>query len=133
MIELLICATLSMSDGDSGRCDGRRVRIHGIDAAEVAPYTRCRTQPTIWACAPANRAFAIASRDRARQLVRGGASCQAVDTDRYQRVVVRCRVNGRDLGETLVREGMAVADPRYGREYRRAEARARREGRGVWG
>lgn len=132
MIELLICATLSMSDGDSGRCDGQRVRIHGIDAPELQA-TRCRTQPTIWACLPANRVHAVQSRDRARQLVRNGASCQAIDTDRYQRSVVRCRVNGRDLGETLVREGMAIADPTYGREYRTAEARARREGRGVWG
>lgn len=42
---VLICATLLMSDGDSGRCvtaDGERhrVRLAGIDAGEVAPFTR---------------------------------------------------------------------------------------------
>lgn len=133
MIELLICATLTLSDGDSGSCDGQRVRLHGIDAAEVAPYSRCRTQPTIWACRPENRQYGPIAARRARTLAANGARCEVVDTDRYQRVVVTCRVNGRDLGETLVREGLAIADPTYGRQYRAAEARARREGRGVWG
>lgn len=47
---VLICVTLAMSDGDSGRCltaDGarHRVRLAGIDAGEVAPFTRCRQRP----------------------------------------------------------------------------------------
>jgi hypothetical protein len=56
---VLICAVLSWSDGDSGRCDGRRFRLHGIDAAEGPPLTRCRSQPTIWACRPENRRHAV--------------------------------------------------------------------------
>lgn len=133
MIEILICATLSMSDGDSGRCGDKRIRLHGIDAAEVSPFTRCRAQPTIWACRPENRQYGPIAARRARELANGGTRCHVIDTDRYQRIVATCRVNGRDLGETLVREGLAIADPTYGRQYRAAEARARREGRGVWG
>jgi endonuclease YncB( thermonuclease family) len=138
MIEALICATVILSDGDSGHCiqpSGERVRfrLDGIDAPELSD-TRCRTQPTIWACLPANRAHAVQARDRARQLVANGARCHATDTDRYQRIVVRCSVQGRDLGTILIREGLAISDPRYGNpQYREAEARARRERRGVWG
>lgn len=138
MIELLICAMILWSDGDSGRCiteDGQRhrIRLHGIDAGEVAPFTRCRQQPGIWACSETGRRFGPVAAQRARELTRDGARCSVIERDRYQRIVVRCEVNGRDLGQTLVREGLAIADPRYGAMYRADEARARREGRGVWG
>lgn len=137
MIELLICLTLALSDGDSGRChtpDGQRhrVRLHGIDAAEVAPFTRCRRQPDIWACRPENRAWGPVATERARELAAKGAECRVIERDRYQRIVVRCDVGGRDLGSVLVREGLAVADARYGADYRDDEALARRERRGVW-
>lgn len=136
MIELLICVTLSMSDGDSGHCaapDGQRhrIRLQGIDAPEVGPRTRCRNQPTIWACTT-SRAWGDRASARARELTRNGARCEMDSRDRYGRLVVTCRVNGRDLGAILVREGLAIADPRYGAAYRQDEIRARRERRGVW-
>ena len=71
---VLICAVLSWSDGDSGRCDGLRFRLHGIDASEGPPLTRCRAQPTIWACRPENRRHAAPAEARARQLTRYGPS-----------------------------------------------------------
>lgn len=137
MLEALICATLIFSDGDSGRCvtaDGERhrVRLHGVDAAEVSPYSRCRTQPTIWACRAENRRYGPIAARLARSLAADGARCQVIDKDRYQRLVVTCRVDGRDLGETLVRAGVVIADPTYGRHLRSIEAEARREGRGMW-
>ncbi|MFC5373203.1 thermonuclease family protein [Brevundimonas faecalis] len=134
---VLICATLSMSDGDSGRCvtaDGERhrVRVAGIDAGEVAPYTRCRQRPTVWACSPAARASADRAATRARQLAASGARCTVQDRDRYQRVVAVCTVNGRDLGAILVSEGLAISETNYGDRYRREENDARERGRGIW-
>lgn len=74
---VLICATLAMSDGDSGRChtaDGERhrVRLAGIDAGEVAPFTRCRQRPDVWACSAQARATADRATERARQLAASG-------------------------------------------------------------
>lgn len=134
---VLICATLLMSDGDSGRCiteDGvrHRVRLAGIDAGEVAPFTRCRQSPSAWACSPAARSTAIAAKTRARQLTTNGARCTVSDTDRYRRNVATCTVNGRDLGAALVREGLAVSETNYGDPYRREERQAREGGRGIW-
>lgn len=134
---VLICATLLMSDGDSGRCvtdDGvrHRVRLAGIDAGEVAPFTRCRQRPEVWACSPAARPTADAAKVRAVQLAANGARCTITDTDRYQRNVARCTVNGRDLGATLVREGLAISETNYGDPYRREERQAREQGRGIW-
>lgn len=134
---LILCATLAMSDGDSGRCrtangDSHRIRLQGIDAGEVRPFTRCRQSPNVWACSQAARDFGEASRVRARQLAVSGARCTVVDTDRYRRNVAVCTVNGRDLGATLVREGLAISETNYGDRYRREEDEARRARRGIW-
>lgn len=134
---ILICATLLMSDGDSGRCitdDGvrHRVRLAGIDAGEVAPFTRCRQSPSVWACSPPARSTADAAKTRARQLTANGARCAITDTDRYRRSVAVCAVDGRDLGATLVREGLAISETNYGDPYRREERQARTSARGIW-
>lgn len=134
---VLICAALVMSDGDSGRCvtdDGvrHRVRLAGIDAGEVAPITRCRQRPDVWACSLAARTTAERAKVRAVQLAASGARCTITDTDRYQRNVAVCTVNGRDLGAILVREGMAISETNYGDPYRREERQARERGRGIW-
>lgn len=134
---VLICATLAMSDGDSGRCvtaDGERhrIRLAGIDAGEVAPFTRCRQRPDVWACSPVVRASADSAAARARQLAANGARCTVQSRDRYQRIVATCTVNGRDLGAILVSEGLAISETNYGDLYRQQENESRERGKGVW-
>jgi len=134
---LLICITLAMSDGDSGRClteDGERhrIRLAGVDAGEVAPFTRCRQRPDVWACSPVARSTAQAATARARQLASAGARCTITDTDRYRRNVAVCTVDGRDLAGLLVREGLAISETNYGDPYQREENEARREREGIW-
>lgn len=134
---VLICATLLMSDGDSGRCvtaDGERhrVRLAGIDAGEVAPFTRCRQRPDVWACSPVARSSGPSSSARARQLAVHGARCTITSSDRYGRNVAVRMAGGRDIGATLVREGLAISETNFGDSYRREENAARRERRGVW-
>ena len=134
---LLICATMSMSDGDSGRCVtsdrvSHRVRLAGIDAGEVAPFTRCRRSPAVWACSDLARSTATQAQARARQLAAQGARCTITDTDRYRRNVAVCTVNGRDLGRSLVSEGLAISETNYADPYRAEENAARRARRGVW-
>lgn len=133
----LICATLAMSDGDSGRCvtaDGERhrVRLAGIDAGEVAPFTRCRQRPNVWACSAQARGTAARATERARLLAANGARYTVRNRDRYQRIVATCTVNGRDLGSILVREGLAISETNYGDPYRQQENEARERRRGMW-
>ena len=134
---VLICAAFLASDGDSGRCItadrvSHRVRLAGIDAGEVAPFTRCRRSPAVWACSDLARSTADAARTRARQLTANGARCTVADTDRYRRNVAVCTVNGRDLGRILVSEGLAISETNYADPYRAEENAARRARRGAW-
>ncbi|QYC11509.1 thermonuclease family protein [Brevundimonas nasdae] len=134
---VLVCTSLLMSDGDSGRCrlqsgETQRVRLQGIDAAEVSPYTRCRQRPTIWACSAAARPWGPRATVRARELASQGAVCTVLDTDRYGRHVATCRVSAGDLGGILVREGLAISDPGYANPYGDEQAEAQRRRRGYW-
>ena len=58
--------------------------------------------------------------------------CEAIERDRYGRVVGRCAAGGDDLGAVLVSEGLAWAYIRYSLDYAELEAEARAAGVGVW-
>ena len=106
-------------DGDTLDVGGIRVRLHGIDAPEVGQTCRTATGKS-WDCGT------WASREL-RALYQGAqASCEAVDRDKYDRVVATCSVAGHDLGAELVRRGMAIAFRKYSMIYVPDENRARK-------
>ncbi len=59
-------------------------------------------------------------------------TCEDLGRDRYKRIIARCTVAGKDLGEWLVANGWAVAYYLYSYEYSRAEHRAKAARRGIW-
>jgi endonuclease YncB( thermonuclease family) len=59
-------------------------------------------------------------------------TCWPLDTDIFGRTVATCQVNGRDLGNIMVRRGQAIAYVRYSSKYLAAEAEARQAKRGLW-
>lgn len=96
----LTCTAPGITDGDTLRCNGVRVRLWGIDAPE-------RDTP---AGPPATRALA--------QIIDGGTIvCEEKDTDRYGRTVALCRIEGRDIAAEMVRQGHAKDFPRYSGGY----------------
>jgi endonuclease YncB( thermonuclease family) len=111
-------------DGDSLRSSGEDIRLIGIDAPEL--FQTCRNSSgREWACGQA--AYAHLS-----SLVAGNeVRCSSSSKDRYGRALARCSVGTvADLGEEMVREGLAVDFMNGG--YGRAEAEARAAGRGMW-
>lgn len=110
MIDLpppFVCPAPAIVDGDTITCGTQRVRLARIDAPELHGCRKGR------ACAPGD---AKASRDALARLIgRRTIRCTPVSAsprggsayDRYGRIVARCRVNGRDIGEYMVRHGWA--------------------------
>jgi len=107
-------------DGDTLDLDGQRHRLFGIDAAER--NQRCRDEQGLeWACA------AAASAALKRLLSMGSVSCAEVPgtRDGFGRQISRCKVNGEDVAETLVRDGRrAVVLQRAGSAVSGLAARA---------
>ena len=64
---------------------------------------------------------------------RAAFSCTSVSEDRYGRAVATCSINPTDLGEWLVRNGLALDWPQYSKgKYAAAERDADHAGRGMW-
>ncbi|WP_245584739.1 thermonuclease family protein, partial [Salipiger mucosus] len=115
-----------MIDGDTFDVGGTRVRLHGVDAPETDQMCGGDGVP-MWGCGAWVNAR-VAARFEGRE-----ARCIRVDTDVYGREVARCTVGGEDLGEVLVREGLAFAYRRYSMDYDLAEKGAAVQGRGLHG
>ncbi|WP_420860909.1 thermonuclease family protein [Algirhabdus cladophorae] len=112
-------------DGDTIDVGDTRVRLHGIDAVELA-QTCTDADGADWDCGKWVRAEVV-------KRVQGKlATCQPVDQDRYGRVVAKCFVNGQDIAEGLVSEGLVGAYAKYSSDYLAAEKGAAVAGRGLW-
>jgi endonuclease YncB( thermonuclease family) len=111
-------------DGDTLDVAGVRVRLWGIDAPESRQV-----------CTVAGQDYPCGGRatQHLRALVGDRpVACEPRTTDRYGRTVALCRVEGRDLGAAMVRDGWAVAFVRYSLDYVAHEQEARTAKRGLW-
>jgi micrococcal nuclease len=99
-------------DGDTIFSDGRKIRLHGIDAPEM------------------DQAGGAEAKAALQSLLRGRpVRIEPLDTDRYGRTVARLHTD-RDICQAMVRAGFAVAS--FHHDYRRDEIRARRKRTGLW-
>jgi endonuclease YncB( thermonuclease family) len=109
------------ADGDTLTLDGHRIRLVGIDTPEMTQV--CKRDGADWRCG-------VAARSRLAELLRAGpVTCRTQGTDKYGRWLARCETPAGDLGERMVREGLAVADG----GYEDIEQFARAERKGLWG
>jgi len=113
-------------DGDTFKVGSATVRLHAIDAPETDQMCGDPNSPA-WACG-------AWVKEETRAVFEGKpARCMTRDTDRYGRTVATCEVDGEDVGERLVRDGLAFAYRRYGMDYDLTEKAAAVNGRGLHG
>lgn len=119
-------AALRVGDGDTFRMGGRTIRLAGIDAPELA-QTCTNAQGGEWPCGRE------AKEALTRLLTANGLQCEERATDRYRRALSVCRTEAGDVGEAMVRAGLALGarDRRFD-EYPAAMAEAREARRGLW-
>ncbi len=107
-------------DGDSLVLEGHRIRFTGLDAPEINQI--CTADGRDVACGKAAKQ-ALHAIVRNREI-----NCRVEDEDRYQRLLARCFVGEKDIGEQQVSAGWAVATD----NYHEAEAAARIAQSGIW-
>ena len=112
-------------DSDKIMIDGQRILIWGIDA--VDGDQSCRLEGRTWDCwAVAHRALQILVDQR-------NITCQRVDEPEvYGRTWGICSLGDLDVGEEMVRSGMAFAYRPQTDRYVAAEDSARTEASGLW-
>lgn len=114
-----------VTDGDSIKIDGQRIRIHGIDAPEQK-QSCTYTNGEKWPCGSVATAF------MSHLMANQSVTCEQRDVDRYGRVVAVCHAGGADVGKAMVYYGLALAYRRYSGDYVATEDGAREAGRGMW-
>jgi endonuclease YncB( thermonuclease family) len=118
---------LAAIDGATLKSANAEVRIYDIDAPEL-DQTCTDQEGKDWPCGRAAQA-------RLKALVaRPAVDCAPHNRDQFNRIVATCRTSAvLDLGEALVREGLAI---NFGGDkegsYAAAEADAQAAKRGLW-
>ena len=116
----------SVVDGDTLEIHGIRIRLWGIDAPESSQL--CRGEDSLQ-----YRCGAQAANDLDAFIARRPVNCSPLSLDQYGRTVATCSVGGNDLGEWLVRKGLALDWPQYSKSrYGSAQRDAERAGLGIW-
>ncbi len=116
----------SIIDGDTLEIHGTRIRLWGIDAPESSQL--CRDEDSsLYRCG------AKAANDLDAFIARRTVSCLPISHDKYGRTVATCSTGGADLGEWLVRQGLALDWPHFSKgKYEAAQRDAEHAGRGIW-
>lgn len=114
-------ADVRVLDGDTLDIDGKRHRLWGIDAPELD-----QTCDHDWPAGRKARAF-LQMLVRERQVV-----CRPKGTDKYNRTLSVCSVDGIDLNQAMVQSGNAWAYVRYSAAYLADEMSARGHPAGVY-
>jgi len=120
-----VAGTAWITDGDTLRINGQRIRLHGIDAPETDQ--RCTDSVGAWW-----RCGGQAGRELSRKISGRNVSCRGDEHDRYGRLIAVCTVGGESLNAWMVRQGWAVAYTRYSLRYLPDELVARAARRGIW-
>ena len=116
----------SVIDGDTLEIHGTRIRLWGVDAPESSQL--CRGDDSLQ-----YRCGAKAANDLDAFIAGRPVNCLPISLDRYGRTVATCSVGRADLGDWLVRNGLALDWPQYSkRKYDDAQGDAEQAGRGMW-
>lgn len=114
-----------ITNGDTIKIAGRRIRLVGIDAPEL--HQTCKD------AGGRNYDCGVVSAAQMRAHIASNAlSCQPEGKDRYSRILAVCFIGSEDVNAWLVTEGLAVAYRRYRLAYVSQEEAAQAAHRGLW-
>ncbi len=107
---LLVCASLTVVDGDTVKCDGQNLRllgegvpfVSGIDTPEIGSHAKCMKE----------RKLALLAKGRLKEiLAEGGLAVEFYGvrdkTPAHRPLVNIYRNDGSEVGQTLLEEGFA--------------------------
>jgi endonuclease YncB( thermonuclease family) len=123
--EIILDGRLEVIDGDTIKQGKKRIRLYGIDAPELKQKYEDKNGKK-WDCGQV-------AKTRLNQTIYGKqVLCKTKGKDRYKRILAICYVDGTDINEHMVREGLAESYSQYSEIYESVEEYARSNKKGIW-
>lgn len=120
-----IIGLANVSDGDTVRIEGTRIRLLDIDAPELEQSCN-DPDGKAWPCGE------IAAGELRKALRGKTLNCQPRGLDQFRRVLATCSLpDGTNINAWMVRQGLAISFG-YARVYADEENEARSARRGIW-
>ena len=113
-----------VTDGDTIRIDGERIRFSGIDAPELKQT--CLYQDIEFQCGEFSKNLLI------EKIANQNVNCVRESTDQYGRTLAECFIGQESLSRFLVRAGYAFAYRKYSKKFIKDEDFARNNNLGMW-
>ena len=114
-LTLFLASQPYVYDGDTIYYGKSGMRLHGIDAPELAEK------------------FGPEARDALKSFLEGkDIQCIATESDKYHRFIVRCMVDDQDVSAWMVKNGWAYAYRKYSTDYVDLEKHARQHKLGMF-
>jgi len=113
-----------VTDGDTIRIDGERIRFSGIDAPELKQT--CLYQDIEFQCGEFSKNLLI------EKIANQNVNCVREGTDQYGRTLAECFIGQESLSRFLVRAGYAFAYRKYSKKFIKDEEYAMKKGIGMW-
>jgi len=98
-----------VTDGDTIRIDGERIRFSGIDAPELKQT--CLYQDIEFQCGEFSKNLLI------EKIANQNVNCVRESTDQYGRTLAECFIGQESLSRFLVRAGYAFAYRKYSKKF----------------
>lgn len=123
----------SVTDGDTIKINGNKIRLFGIDAPEVKQS--CKKPFISFSFYNLYKKYncGVISTEKLRDKVSNKKiSCLISNKDRYGRFIGECFYNKLNLNSWMVKNGYAVAYLKYSKKFVAQENQAKKNKLGIW-
>ena len=115
---------IKITDGDTIRINGEKIRFSGIDTPELKQT--CKKNTKIIYCG------VLAKKLLLKKIGKDSVKCINKGKDQYKRTLAECFVNNDSLSSFLVRKGYAFAYRKYSKKFIEDEDYAKLNNLGMW-
>ena len=124
---LPVFGQILVTDGDTIRYKGAKIRLEGIDAPEI--NQQCKTKNKFWNC---GKQASNALKNLVENKPNKKFNCDEISTDKYGRQLSTCFFEEININKWMVENGWALAYRYYSSQYIESENKARLLKRGMW-
>ena len=129
----IISGIAKVTDGDTIRIDGKKIRFYGIDAPEKNQQCRKPWLTISFISFSKDYPCGQISTDKLKKKINNKLLiCKWTNKDKYKRYIAECFKDKTNINAWMVRNGYAVAYRKYSKKFISQEIFAKKEKLGLW-